>query len=61
MVSHYLPRSTVTYQIAFVQQGLHSTPEFERTMNRCYQALVSKLKTLDNITITDGAAWSIEF
>ena len=47
MVSHDVPRSTVTYQIAFNQRDLHSTPEFERVLDpdhRC-QALVSKLET----------------
>ena len=47
MVSHDLQRSTVTKKIAFDQRGLDSTPEFERTMDRRYQALVSKLETLD--------------
>ena len=51
MVSHDLPSSMVTNQIAFDQQDLHSTPEFERTMDRCYQALLSKLETLDTITL----------
>ena len=52
MVSHDLPRSTVTNQIAFDQRDLYSTPEFERTMNRRYQALVSKLETSETITFT---------
>ena len=34
MVSHDLPRLTVTNQIAFDQRDLYSTPEFERTMDR---------------------------
>ena len=34
MVSHDLPRSTVTKQIAFDQRDLHSTPVFERAMDR---------------------------
>ena len=34
MVSHDLPRSTVTNQIAFDQRGLHSTPKFDREMDR---------------------------
>ena len=42
-VSYDLQRSAVTYQLAFNQQNLHSTPEFERAMDRCFQALVSKL------------------
>ena len=50
MVSHDLPRSTVTNQIAFDQQDLYSTPEFVRTMDRRCQALVSKLETSDTIT-----------
>ena len=37
---------------AFDQWGLHSTPEIESTMDHCYQALVSKLETLDTITFT---------
>ena len=44
MVSHDLPRSTVTNQIAFDQRDLYSTPEFDRTMDRRCQALVSKLE-----------------
>ena len=46
MVSHDLSRSTVTEQIAFDQRDLHSTPEFERAMDRRCQALVSKFETL---------------
>ena len=34
MVSHDLPRSKLTNQIAFDEQDLHFTPEFERTMDR---------------------------
>ena len=45
MVSHDLPRSTVAKQIKFDQRDLHSTPEFERVMDRRSQALVSKLET----------------
>ena len=47
MVSHDLPRSMVTKQIAFDQRDLHSTPVFERTMDRRCQELVSKLETLN--------------
>ena len=50
MVSHDLPRSTVTNQIPFDQQDLHLTPEFERAMDRRYQ--VSKLEASDTITFT---------
>ena len=50
MVSHDLPRSTVTNQIAFDQTDLYSTPEIERAMDRRYQALVSKLETSHTIT-----------
>ena len=45
MVSHDLPRSTVTNQIAFDQRDLHSTLEFERVLDHRGQALVSKLET----------------
>ena len=45
MVSHDLPRSTVTNQIAFDQRDLHSTPEFERVLEHRCQVLVSKLET----------------
>ena len=48
MVSHDLPRSTVTMQIAFDQGDLHSSPVFERAMDRRCWALVSKLETLDS-------------
>ena len=34
MVSHDLPRSTITDQIAFDQRDLHWTPEFERMMDQ---------------------------
>ena len=50
MVSHDLPRPTVTNQIAFDQRDFHSTPEFKRAMDRGCQALVSRLETLDTIT-----------
>ena len=52
IVSHDLPRTTVTNQIAFDQRDLYSTLEFERTMARLCQALVSKLETSDTITFT---------
>ena len=52
MVSHDLPRSTVTNQIAFDQQDLCSAPEFERTMDSRCQALVSELETSDTLTFT---------
>ena len=52
MVSHDLPRSTVTNQIAFDQRDLYSTPEFERTVHRRCQELVSKLETPDTIPST---------
>ena len=50
MVSHDLPRSTVTNQVAFDPQDLHSTPEFEHATDRGCQALVSELETSDTIT-----------
>ena len=50
MVSHDLPRSVVTNQIVFDQGDLHQTPETERVMDCHWQALVSKLETLDTIT-----------
>ena len=34
MVSRDLPRSTATKQIAFNQRDLHSTPLFERAIDR---------------------------
>ena len=52
MVSRDLRRSTVTNQIAFDQPDLHSTPEFEGTMDCRCQVLVSKLEPLDTITFT---------
>ena len=52
IVSHDLPRTTVTNQIAFDQRDLYSTLEFERTMARLCEALVSKLETSDTITFT---------
>ena len=42
MVSHDLLRSTVTYKIALDQRDSKSISNFERTMNRCCQALVSR-------------------
>ena len=47
MVSHDLPRSTVTKQIVFEQRRSHLTHEIERVMDSRRQALVSKLETLD--------------
>ena len=44
MVSHDLLRSTVTNQIAFDQQDLNSTREFERAMDRRCQGLVPNWK-----------------
>ena len=52
MVSHDLPRSAIANQIAFNQRDLYSTYEFERTMDRRCQVLVSKLETSDTITFT---------
>ena len=52
MVSYDLLCSIVTNQIAFDQRDLHSTPEFERTMDHCCHALVSKLETKGTITFT---------
>ena len=49
MVSRDLPRSVVTSHNEFDQRDLHSTPEFERVMNRRCQARVSKLETADTI------------
>ena len=53
MVSHDFLRSTVTNQIAFNQRDSKSISNFERAMDRCCQALVSrfflvsKLETMD--------------
>ena len=47
MVLHDLPRSMVINQIVFDQEDLYSNSEFERTMDRRCQALVSKFKTSD--------------
>ena len=44
--------STVTSQITFDQRDSKSIPTFERAMDHCRQALVSKLETLDTITFT---------
>ena len=52
MVSHDLPRSMVTDQIAFDRPDLHSTSKLEHAMDRFCRALVSKLKTSDAITFT---------
>ena len=52
MVSHDLLRSTVSNLITFDQRDSKSIPTFERAMDRCCQALVSKLETLDTITVT---------
>ena len=52
MISHDLPRSTVTNQIAFNQQYSSSIPDFERAMDRRCQALVSNLETLHTINFT---------
>ena len=59
MVSHGL-RSTVTNQIAFDQRDSKAISQFERTMDPCCQALVSrfflvfKLVTLDIISFNHG-------
>ena len=52
MVSHDLPRYTVTNQITFNQLDSNSILDFELAMDRCCQALVSNLETLDTITFT---------
>ena len=52
MVSHDLPRSTVTNQIAFDQQDLNALPDFKLAMDRRCWALVSNLETRDTITFT---------
>ena len=41
----------MTGQIPFDQRDLNSTPEFEPAMDRHCQVLVSKLETLDTITL----------
>ena len=43
MVSHDLLRSTVTNQIAFDQRDSKSISNFEGAMDRCWQALVSRV------------------
>ena len=48
MISHDLPRSTVTNQIIFDQQDSNSILDFERAMDRRCQVL----ETLDTITFT---------
>ena len=50
MLSHDLSGSTVPNQIAFDQRGFHSISEYERAIDRCCQALVSKSETLNTIT-----------
>ena len=50
-VSYDLQHLAVTYQLAFNQQDLYLTPEFQHMMDCCSQALVSKLETLDTITL----------
>ena len=45
-------KTVVTNQTALDQWDLHSIAEFERTMDRRCQALVSELETLDTITFT---------
>ena len=52
MVSHGIPRSKITNQIAFDQQDSKSIPEFECAMDRRCQALVSKLEALDKTAFT---------
>ena len=46
-------RSTVTNQIAFDQRDFKSISIFKRMVDRCCQALVSKLETLEPITFTN--------
>ena len=58
MVSHDLPCSAATNQIAFDQRGPNTIPEFERAMDRRFQALVSKLETLVPSLLPN---WSIKF
>ena len=50
MVSHDQLYSAVTSQFALDQRDSYLTPKFELAMDRCCQALVSKLETLDSIT-----------
>ena len=52
IVSHDLPHSVVTIRTTFDQLDLHSTPEFERTMDRCCQVLISRSDTSGTITFT---------
>ena len=42
MVSHDLQRSTLTYRTTFDQQNSKSMPNFQRPMDRCCQASVSR-------------------
>ena len=51
MVSHDLLCSTATKQIAFIQRDSNSIPKFERLTDRCCQALIFKLETLDTILL----------
>ena len=51
-LSHELPHSAVTNQMAFNQRDLHSTFELERAMDCCCQVLISKLETLGIINFT---------
>ena len=46
MVSHDLPCSTVTNQIAFSQRDSNTIFEFKRAIDRRCQALVFELETL---------------
>ena len=52
MVSHDLPLSAVSNQIAFDHRDLRSTPEFEHATDRRCHTLVSKMETLHTITFT---------
>ena len=49
MISHDLPHSAVTSQIAFGQRDLHSTPELECMLDRHCRAVVCRLETLGNV------------
>ena len=51
MISHDLPRSTITNQITSDQQDSNSIPDFERAMDLRCQALVSDLETLDRLKL----------
>ena len=52
MVSHDLLCSIVTNQVAFDQLDSNLITKLERAIDRCCQALVSKLETLDTFTFT---------